>query len=120
MNQFISTIFIASLAFSAYSAIADDKSNTEHAKDGLTQDQEHGHMSSKMMDTNGDGMVSRDEYMNHHESMYGKMPQNENGGVSYKNSMNNKPIGTTTGVSKNGSVDVTKEGPGDGVTYGTN
>ena len=74
----------------------------------------------KMMDTDNDGMVSRDEYMNHHEGMYGKMPQNENGGVSYKNSMNNKPIGTTTGVSKNGSVDVTKEGPGNGTTYGTN
>ena len=55
MNQFISTIFVASIVFSAYSAIADDKSNTEHAMDGLTQDQEHGRMSSKMMDTNGDG-----------------------------------------------------------------
>ena len=74
----------------------------------------------KMMDVDNDGMVSRDEYMNHHETMYGNMPQNENGGVSYKNSMNNKPIGTTTGVSKNGSVDITKEGPVNGTTYGTN
>ena len=63
MNQFISTIFIASLTFSAYSVFADDKSNTEHAMDGLTQDQEHGHMSSKMMDTNGDGMISKREFM---------------------------------------------------------
>jgi hypothetical protein len=74
----------------------------------------------KLMDIDNDGMVSRDEYMNHHESMYGKMPQNDNGGVSYRSSMNNKPIGTTTGVSKNGSVDVTKEGPVNGTTYGTN
>ena len=73
----------------------------------------------KMMDTDNDGMVSRDEYMNHHETMYGNMPQNENGGVSYKNSMN-KPIGTTSGKSMNGSVDVTKEGPVNGTTYGTN
>ena len=70
----------------------------------------------QMMDIDKDGMVSRDEYMNHHESMYGKMPQNENGGVSYRNSMNNKPIGTTTGVSKNGSVDITKDGPVNGTT----
>ena len=74
----------------------------------------------KMMDVDNDGMVTRDEYMNHYETMYGNMPQNENGGVSYRNSMNNKPIGTTTGVSKNGSVDITKDGPVNGTTYGTN
>ena len=74
----------------------------------------------KMMDTDNDGMVSHDEYMNHHETMYNNMPQNENGGVSYKSSMNNKPMGTTTGKSMNGSVDVTKDGPINGTTYGTN
>lgn len=74
----------------------------------------------QLMDVDNNGMVSRDEYMNFHESTYGKMPQNENGGVSYKSSMNNKPIGTTNGVSKNGSIDVTKEGPVNGTTTGTN
>ena len=74
----------------------------------------------KMMDTDNDGMVSHDEYMNHHESMYKNMPQNENGGVSYKSSMNNKPIGTTSGKSMNGSVDVTKDGPVNGTHFGTN
>ena len=75
----------------------------------------------KMMDTDSDGMVSRDEYMNHHESRYGDMPQNEaGGGVSYRGSMNNKPIGTTTGKSQNGSVDITKDGPINGTTTGTN
>lgn len=73
----------------------------------------------QMMDTDNNGMVSREEYMNHHEQSYGKMEQGE-GGVSYKSSMNNKPIGTTSGVSKNGSVDVTKEGPVNGTTTGTN
>jgi hypothetical protein len=34
--------------------------------------------------------------------------------------MNNKPIGTTSGVSKNGSVDITKDGPINGTTTGTN
>lgn len=73
----------------------------------------------QMMDTNNDGMVSKDEYMSHHEKMYDDMKPGE-GGVSYKNSMNNKPIGTTTGVSKNGSVDITKEGPINRTTTGTN
>lgn len=80
----------------------------------------HSDKEMKMMDTDNDGMVSHDEYMNHHESLYSNMKQNENGGVSYRNSMNNKPIGTTTGKSMNGSVDVTKDGPINGTTYGTN
>ena len=36
------------------------------------------------------------------------------------NSMNNKPIGTTTGESNSGSVDETKEGPVNGTHTGTN
>ena len=96
MNQFIGTIFIASLAFSAYSAFADDKSNTDHAMDGLTQDQDHSRMSSKMMDTNGDGMVSKQEFMTHHEDMYGKMKQT-NGGVSIMDMDAQMNVGTTKG-----------------------
>ena len=96
MNQFIGTIFIASLAFSAYSAFADDKSNTDHAMDGLTQDQDHGRMSSKMMDTNGDGMVSKQEFMTHHEDMYSKMKQT-NGGVSIIDMDAQMNVGTTKG-----------------------
>ena len=96
MNQFISTIFITSLTFSAYSAFADDKSNTDHAMDGLTQDQDHSRMSSKMMDTNGDGMVSKQEFMAHHEQMYSKMKQT-NGGVSIKDMDAQMHVGTTKG-----------------------
>lgn len=96
MNQFIGTIFIASLVLSAYSAFADDKSNTEHAMDGLTQDQDHGRMSSKMMDTNGDGMVSKQEFMTHHEDMYSKMKQT-NGGVSITDMDAQMNVGTTKG-----------------------
>ena len=73
----------------------------------------------KMMDTDNDGMVSREEFMSHHEKMYNDMKPGDSG-VSYKNSMNNKPIGTTTGSSKNGSVDITKQGPINGTTTGTN
>lgn len=73
----------------------------------------------KMMDTDNDGMVSHDEYMAHHEKMYSDMHPGD-GGVSYRSSMNNKPMGTTTGKSMNGSVDVTKDGPINGTTTGTN
>jgi hypothetical protein len=79
----------------------------------------HSDQEMKMMDTNNNGMVSKDEYTSYHEKMYDSMKQ-ENGGVSYKNSMNNKPIGTTTGKSKNGSVDITNDGPINGTTTGTN
>ena len=37
--------------------------------------------SNKKMDTNSDGMISKDEYMTHQEMTYGKMKQSD-GGVS--------------------------------------
>ena len=73
----------------------------------------------KMMDTDNDGMVSHDEYMAHHEKMYSDMNPGDSG-VSYRSSLNNKPMGTTTGKSMNGSVDITKDGPINGTTTGTN
>ena len=73
----------------------------------------------KMMDTDNDGMVSHDEFMAHHEKMYSDMHPGD-GGISYRSSMNNKPMGTTTGRSMNGSVDITKDGPINGTTTGTN
>lgn len=36
----------------------------------------------KMADTNGDGMISRAEFMKHHESMYDNMKKGSNGMVS--------------------------------------
>lgn len=146
MYKTISSVFFTILLLSSSSAYAATTSeNTDDASALGTSDtpqikqqdrridkkmsnksmKKNSHMSNsnkemKMMDTDNDGMVSHDEYMNHHESMYNNMPQNEKGGVSYKSSMNNKPIGTTSGKSMNGSVDVTKDGPVNGTTYGTN
>ena len=146
MYKTISSVFFTILLLSSISAYAATTSeNTDDASALGTSDtpqikqqdrridkkmsnksmKKNSHMSNsnkemKMMDTDNDGMVSHDEYMNHHESMYNNMPQNEKGGVSYKSSMNNKPIGTTSGKSMNGSVDVTKDGPVNGTTYGTN
>lgn len=79
----------------------------------------HSDMEMKLMDTDNNGMVSKAEYTLYHDKMYDGMKQ-EKGGVSYQNSMNNKPIGTTTGKSKNGSEDITKDGPINGTTKGTN
>lgn len=41
-------------------------------------------MDPKMMDTNGDGMISRDEFMRHHEAMWDKMKKNSSGMVDVK------------------------------------
>ena len=41
-------------------------------------------MDMKMMDTNGDGMISKDEFIKHHEMMYDKMKKSSNGMVSVK------------------------------------
>lgn len=86
----------------------------------------------KRMDSNADGLVSKAEYMAYHDLAYGKLRQT-NGevsvrdmqygrtGTAHKSSMNNKPIGTTSGRSTNGSTDDTrKDGPINGTSTGTN
>jgi len=41
-------------------------------------------MGMEMMDTNGDGMISKDEFIKHHEMMYDKMKKSSNGMVSVR------------------------------------
>ena len=114
MNKIISGVFAATLSLGAFSAVA---ATTPPGK---------------VMDTDNNGVVTKDEYMVYHDHAYDNMKQTD-GGVSikdmrswmkssyYRNSMNNKPIGTTTGVSRNGSTDDTKVGePINGTTTGTN
>lgn len=43
-----------------------------------------GGMSHKGMDANGDGMLSRDEFMRHHELMYDRMEKTPDGQVDMK------------------------------------
>lgn len=50
-------------------------------KDGVGM---KGGMDMKMMDSNNDGMISKEEFMKHHESMYDKMKKGSNGMVSTK------------------------------------
>lgn len=115
MKQLINALLFASLTFGALLALAEDKSNTKDSMDGLAQDKtmsepatgnikkmDHSRMSSKnrmsskMMDTNGDGVISKQEFMSHHEEMYSSMKQT-NGGVSIKDMDAEMYIGTTKG-----------------------
>ena len=41
-------------------------------------------MMMKMMDANNDGMISKDEFMKYHESMYDRMKKDANGMISIK------------------------------------
>lgn len=41
-------------------------------------------MAMKMMDANNDGMISKEEFMKHHEMMYDKMKKNKGGMVDVK------------------------------------
>ncbi|WP_426149148.1 hypothetical protein [Polaromonas sp. DSR2-3-2] len=43
-----------------------------------------GGLDMKMMDTNNDAMISKEEFMKHHEAMYDKMKKGSNGMVSVK------------------------------------
>ena len=55
------------------------------AQDGLMrQGSMQGSMDMKMMDTNNDAMISKEEFMKHHEAMYDKMKKGSNGMVSVK------------------------------------
>ena len=47
----------------------------------------------KMMDTNNDGMISKAEYMKHHERMWGVFKKNKDGLVSIED-MKRAPGGT--------------------------
>jgi hypothetical protein len=53
-------------------------------------------MDMKMMDANGDGMISKEEFMKHHEMMYDKMKKNKDGMVDMKD-MGMMPKGKAKG-----------------------
>jgi hypothetical protein len=66
MKKLNCSLIVTVSSMSAYSAIAATNSTDKV---------------SKMMDTNGDGMVSKEEYMAYHEQAYSNMKKS-NGGVS--------------------------------------
>ena len=122
MNKILSIMIATALGLSSNWVLAMDKTNTKDAQEGLVQDDsastssgntgsgnkkankrmKHNSgknvssMDYKMLDANSDGMISREEYMNHHEMAYGKMKQT-NGGVSLENMNAQMNVGTTKG-----------------------
>ena len=81
MIKLISSLFAAGLIGVSLSAAAAESMKHDHAmmKDGNTMST---HM--KAMDTDGDGMISKDEFMKYHEQMYDGMKKNANGMVELK------------------------------------
>ena len=79
MKKLISISLVA-MIFAGLSACAQDSMRGGMAKkDGMGMK-----MDMKMMDPNNDGMISKEEFMKHHESMYDKMKKGSNGMVSVK------------------------------------
>src|SRR5512144_468672 len=73
MNKLASSLLASALMCTATMAFAHD--DTPHH--GM-----HSHMAS--MDTNGDGLISKEEFMAFHQTMWDKLPKNKDGMVSMK------------------------------------
>lgn len=71
MNKVLTMLTVAFVGASAPALAMDDM------KKGMK-------MHMKMMDSNGDGAISKEEFMKHHEMMYDKMKKNERGAVDLK------------------------------------
>ena len=72
MNKLLLAFVTGTIIATSLSAFAAD--DMKHSKD----------MMMKMMDPNGDGMISKDEFMKHHEKMYEGMKKNKDGMVDMK------------------------------------
>ncbi len=85
MRKLISISLVA-MIFAGLSACAQGSMRGGMAmKDGMPMKDGMGmKMDMKMMDPNNDGMISKEEFMKHHESMYDKMKKGSNGMVSVK------------------------------------
>ena len=81
MKKLIS-LSLAAIAVVSLSGCAPDGMMKQHSMQGGTA--MHGGMDMKLIDTNGDGMISREEFAKHHDSMYDKMKKDSNGMVSIK------------------------------------
>ena len=71
MNKILTIMAVALIGVSASAMAMDD------TKMGMK-------MNMKMLDANGDSMISKEEFMKHHEMMYDKMKKNKSGMVDLK------------------------------------
>lgn len=117
-KHYFSSSFVAvALCFSAYSvSAATTTSNTDDGSAIGTSDTPQLKQQNKTTDTPTHSKMTSKKSRMHKKNAAIKDMQNG----TNTNSMNNKPIGTTTGESNSGSVDETKEGPVNGTHTGTN
>lgn len=76
MRQMNVILVVAMLTSTASTFAMDDMKMGQHPMDMASM--------KKMMDTNNDGMVSKEEFMKHHEMMFDKMKKNKMGMVDMK------------------------------------
>jgi Ca2+-binding EF-hand superfamily protein len=67
-------VFLAAATLTSVSFAQSDAS-TDFARGGM-------HFSAKAMDTDNDGMISKDEYMKYHSDMWDQMTKGSNGSMS--------------------------------------
>ena len=81
MNRLTATLLAAGLIGASVSASAADnlKLDNKMMKGSMNMSKD-----MKAMDANGDGMISKDEYMKHYETMYEGMQKNKDGMVDMK------------------------------------
>ena len=119
MNKFTYSILVAALSVSAYSASA--ATTTSNTDDGSAIGTSETPELKQQAVTTDSVPAKKDTTKKHRmhkkdKKMNSDKPEGEN-----TNSMNDKPIGTTNGVSNNGSTDDTKVGePINGTSTGTN
>jgi hypothetical protein len=116
MNKFTSSILAVALSVSVFSvSAATTTSNTDDASAIGTSETPQLKQQAIITDS-----VPAKKSMTKKNRMHKKMSSDKKDGAN-ANSMNDKPIGTTNGVSNNGSTDDTKVGePVNGTTTGTN
>lgn len=119
MSKFKASVLAVALSFSVFSVLAatptsksDDASATGASETPLRSQQDM--LTNKASDKKS--MSKKERMHKKNKKMNAEKKDDEN-----TNSMNDKPIGTTNGVSNNGSTDDTKMGePINGTTTGTN
>ena len=85
MRKLISISLVAMIVAGLSACAQDSMRGGMAMKDGMPMKNGMGmNMDMKMMDPNNDGMISKEEFMKHHESMYDKMKKGSNGMVGVK------------------------------------
>lgn len=80
MNKIISSLCAAgliSVSFTSYSAALDDTARSSSSSSGSAS----ASVDWTVMDTNGDGLISRDEFMSYQERTYDGLQKNSSGMV---------------------------------------